>query len=466
MVEQLRVPMVDAHAAARDGDLEALNTFIAAGSNLNQRDKHSRTPLHLAAWAGKVSAESVVHVASCSDFHLTLPWPATHWPLTSLLPLQVECVEALLKAGCDLKAVAQDETSALHFAAQTGRTDVCRVLLNAGEPREQHASFISTCSGYSGSELRRVCAGLKVNLRTRRGFTPLHIAAKGGTAIFPLLQSTMEVQSRLQHPGCAPTGHAATVELLLKRKATPSATNRNDQTPLSLATDDAVRALLQAAAAATPDPGPTPEHGAALLQPSAEAHDAAATPGDAGSKPKRERPRGRKRRGADEDLGDTDGFQPWRAPQFDQLAAAEAAAAAAEHGGVVDYQASAAEAPSIGPVGLSDGREALAWARDCTGNPAGSHPAGASADAGAQRADATGAAPATVTLTPPQDAPVVDKTPQEAPSIGPAERPAPAANGASPGAGPGAEFGSATVRKRPRVALAHLGDEEEGGEEE
>ena len=69
-------------------------------------------------------------------------------------------------------------------------------------------------------------------------------------------------------------------------------------------------------------------------------------------------------------------------------------------------------------------------------------------------------------MNPAQDAPVVDETPREAPSIGPAERPAPAANGAGAGAGPGPGLGSATVRKRPRVALAHLGDEEEGGEEE
>ena len=180
-VEQLRTAMADAHATARDGDLEALNTFIAAGSNLNQRDKHSRTPLHLAAWAGKVSAD--MHVASCSIFIPAPPWAATYWPLTCLLNLQAECVEALLKAGCDLKAVAQDETSALHFAAQTGRTDVCRILLNAGE---SHAARFSDCCLQWQLALRmsavRVCAGLKVNLRTRRGFTPLHNAAKGGAA--------------------------------------------------------------------------------------------------------------------------------------------------------------------------------------------------------------------------------------------------------------------------------------------
>ena len=52
--------MADAHAAARDGNLEALQEIIAAGGNLNQRDKHSRTPLHLAAWAGK----------ACMDMHV------------------------------------------------------------------------------------------------------------------------------------------------------------------------------------------------------------------------------------------------------------------------------------------------------------------------------------------------------------------------------------------------------------
>lgn len=41
-------------------------------------------------------------------------------------------MQELISAGCDVKAVAQDETSALHFAAQTGRTVVCRLMLKAG----------------------------------------------------------------------------------------------------------------------------------------------------------------------------------------------------------------------------------------------------------------------------------------------------------------------------------------------
>jgi ankyrin repeat protein len=41
-------------------------------------------------------------------------------------------VKALLTGGADIHATAMDEMSSLHFAAQQGHTEVCRVLLNAG----------------------------------------------------------------------------------------------------------------------------------------------------------------------------------------------------------------------------------------------------------------------------------------------------------------------------------------------
>jgi ankyrin repeat protein len=41
-------------------------------------------------------------------------------------------VKLLLAHGCNVKAAAMDEMSALHFAAQKGHAEVVRHLLNAG----------------------------------------------------------------------------------------------------------------------------------------------------------------------------------------------------------------------------------------------------------------------------------------------------------------------------------------------
>lgn len=85
------------HNAAREGDDAALKALVAQGSSLSVRDKHSRTPLHLSAWAG----------------HL-------------------ECCKLLVEHGADKSSAAMDDTTALHFAAQKGHADVVRFLLNEG----------------------------------------------------------------------------------------------------------------------------------------------------------------------------------------------------------------------------------------------------------------------------------------------------------------------------------------------
>ena len=46
------------HDAARNGDVEAINKAVAAGQDVNARDAHKRTPLHLAAHAGQVRRRS------------------------------------------------------------------------------------------------------------------------------------------------------------------------------------------------------------------------------------------------------------------------------------------------------------------------------------------------------------------------------------------------------------------------
>ena len=41
-------------------------------------------------------------------------------------------MQALLEAGANKSAAAQDDMSTLHFAAQQGHTEVVRTLINAG----------------------------------------------------------------------------------------------------------------------------------------------------------------------------------------------------------------------------------------------------------------------------------------------------------------------------------------------
>ncbi|KAJ0970895.1 hypothetical protein J5N97_018854 [Dioscorea zingiberensis] len=108
----------DLHAAARAGDLRAVESICSSNPlAINSRDRHSRTPLHLAAWSG-----------------------------------QAEVVSYLCKHKADVGAAAMDDTGAIHFAAQKGHLEVVRILL----------SF-----------------GVSVKAANRKGLTPLHYAAQG-----------------------------------------------------------------------------------------------------------------------------------------------------------------------------------------------------------------------------------------------------------------------------------------------
>ncbi|KAJ4728421.1 Ankyrin repeat [Melia azedarach] len=106
------------HAAARSGDLKAVQSILSTNPLLiNSRDKHSRTPLHLAAWAG-----------------------------------QSEVVNYLCKQKADVGAAAMDDMGAIHFASQKGHLEVVKTL---------------------------VSSGVSVNALTRKCLTPLHYAVQG-----------------------------------------------------------------------------------------------------------------------------------------------------------------------------------------------------------------------------------------------------------------------------------------------
>ncbi|KAL4592917.1 hypothetical protein LXL04_005924 [Taraxacum kok-saghyz] len=112
----------DLHAAARSGDLVAVQTIISSNPlSVNSRDRHSRTPYP---------------TISC-----LLPWAG-----------QTQVVNILCKNKADIGAAAMDDMGAVHFAAQKGHLEVVKTL---------------------------VSSGISVNSTNRKGMTPLHYAVQG-----------------------------------------------------------------------------------------------------------------------------------------------------------------------------------------------------------------------------------------------------------------------------------------------
>ncbi|KAI5656488.1 hypothetical protein M9H77_25281 [Catharanthus roseus] len=135
------------HSAARSGNLEAVQRICSANPlTINSRDRHSRTPLHLAAWSG-----------------------------------QAKVVEYLCKKA-DVGAAAMDDMGAIHFAAQKGHLDVVRMLVTSGVSVKSINRKGMTALHYAAQgshiELAKylIKKGSNVNAKNKAGKTPVDLA--------------------------------------------------------------------------------------------------------------------------------------------------------------------------------------------------------------------------------------------------------------------------------------------------
>ncbi|KAM7264221.1 hypothetical protein ACFE04_001904 [Oxalis oulophora] len=177
----------DIHAAARSGDVEAIITIISSNPlTVNSRDKHSRTPLHLAAWAGKT-----------------------------------EVVSYLCKNKADIGAAAMDDMGAIHFAAQKGHLEVVRILLSSGGSLKSltRKGLTPLHFAVQGSHLDLVKylvkKGASLNVRTKAGKTPFDLA------------SNEEIRSYLEES--LKKGNANEKETLVKSDPKPSLSDKPEK---------------------------------------------------------------------------------------------------------------------------------------------------------------------------------------------------------------------------------------------
>ena len=185
--------------AAHFGDVEAIDSLLSDGADVNARDSRNRTPAHVAAFASQDDALRILadHGADMN----ALEFQAYDIVTIAAVADDPELMSLAIELGNDpgLTTSPYDGT-ALIAAAHLGHAEVVRRLIAAGAPLDHvnnlhwTAVIEAVVLGDGGPDHQAVLeallsAGADRNLADRSGITPLeHAQARGFDAMVARLQ--------------------------------------------------------------------------------------------------------------------------------------------------------------------------------------------------------------------------------------------------------------------------------------
>jgi ankyrin repeat protein len=231
------IPLCD---AAQNGELERVRELVADGVlDVDWQDRNGRSALMYAASDG-------------------------HTAVTEALVTAGAEVDLQMKDGS--KKRWMDGMTALMVAAMSGHAAVANVLVEAEAEVDlqkndgSSALMVAAMNGNAAVMEVLVKAGAQVDLRDEDGWTALIFAAKKGHAAVAeaLVEAGAQVDLQTWDSGgwtalmvAAREGRAAIVEALVKAGAQVDLRDKEGETAMYWASDDAVRALLRSADAKT-----------------------------------------------------------------------------------------------------------------------------------------------------------------------------------------------------------------------
>ncbi len=126
-----KAPDISIHGAANYGNIEAIKQHLAAGTDVNAKDKYGGTPLHRAV--GNLVRKEIVELLIANGADVNAKHDNGETPLHyAVTGDQKEIAELLIAAGADVNAKAKNGKTPLDEAITDFRTEIANLLRKHG----------------------------------------------------------------------------------------------------------------------------------------------------------------------------------------------------------------------------------------------------------------------------------------------------------------------------------------------
>jgi cytohesin len=177
------LPDISIHDAAgardRKGNIEAVKQHLAAGKDVDARDKEDKTPLQHAAFHGhKEIVELLITEGADVNAKANSGMTPLHW--VAVLGRKNEIVELLILNGADVNSKTRSGETPLDEAIKYKRTETAALFRKHGAKSGAEDSIhIAARTGNHEAVKQHLAAGVDVNAKDTIGWTPLGLAVVG-----------------------------------------------------------------------------------------------------------------------------------------------------------------------------------------------------------------------------------------------------------------------------------------------
>ena len=234
------------HAASTDGLADVAQWLLSIGLDVNAREDNHKTPLHLAAAKGRLE---IVRILLSHGAHVNAAATNNNSPLHEASSAgHVDVVRLLIEHEADVHAQGQCQSMPLHLAASENNAETAQLLIKHGadihtrDERQSTPLHIASSEWHTETAQVLIEHGADVHARNESQSTPLHLASSKDAERswgFPgYVGESLAWDDDQAMPFKSPRALNATVQLLIKHGADVNARDKDQSTPLHLASSN------------------------------------------------------------------------------------------------------------------------------------------------------------------------------------------------------------------------------------